>query len=370
MFLYFLFPGDVRSGLALRHPAWRIPRTLSHYFRRRGVLLHGENPHRLPVRGGRRRAARPCEGLLCGHCQRLLRAQVPNAGRSRRECSSDHRAGDDLYSVRGRQRESHVQQFPQHAHLPEVLGHHRHRRSAPLRLPQEPESRLQVQLVVHNGAFRHQRPGDRLLPIQGEGLGLGQGQVLHRCQEVPHLHWNYRVQLHLADLPAVPGGEHAETQRVPLHDEMDSHRCLYPQGPVRPGGLPDLGRRNQGGDHRQPATNYPSRGQPLPGGQSFAVLPAALFRRRGGVGENLLPGRGPRLLSGLLRRRWTPKVLGTDSPMYTSGVHLAHGDLCAALRPAHGPHRQPDGCRALLSASQHLPPQALMEKASVAPGVL
>ncbi len=33
-------------------------------------------------------------------------------------------------------------------------------------------------------------------------------EVLHRRQEVPHLHRHHRLQLHLADLPAFAGGEH------------------------------------------------------------------------------------------------------------------------------------------------------------------
>ncbi len=45
-------------------------------------------------------------------------------------------------------------------------------------------------------------------PVQGARLGLGQGEVLHRRQEVPHLHRHHRLQLHLADLPAFAGGEH------------------------------------------------------------------------------------------------------------------------------------------------------------------
>ncbi|TNM88669.1 hypothetical protein fugu_004923 [Takifugu bimaculatus] len=34
-------------------------------------------------------------------------------------------------------------------------------------------------LLWHDGPLRHQRPGDCVLPLQGERLGLGQGQILH-----------------------------------------------------------------------------------------------------------------------------------------------------------------------------------------------
>ncbi|KAG5838982.1 hypothetical protein ANANG_G00229520 [Anguilla anguilla] len=201
-------------------------------------------------------------------------------------------------------------------------------------------------------------------------LGLGQGQVLHRRQEVPHLHRHHRVQLHVADLPALAGGEHAEAQRVPLHDELDPHRRLHPQGPLRTGGVPDLGRHHQGGDHGQPAVHHPGRGQPVPGVQGAALVPAALLRRGGGAGEVALSGQRAHDVPGLLRGRRAAEVVGAGPPVRPGGVHPAHGRLCPALRPADGADWQPDRRRALLPAAQSLSSEAAVEEADVAPGVL
>lgn len=95
-----------------------------------------------------------------GHRQGVLRADV---GRPRRQHRPDHRAADDLHSVRGRMRR------PDDRHLPRGRDRHpqlddanRHISVAPW-LPQVPAACLRVELLVHDVSPLHQRDHHRLL---------------------------------------------------------------------------------------------------------------------------------------------------------------------------------------------------------------
>lgn len=95
-----------------------------------------------------------------GHRQGVLRADV---GRPRRQPRADHRAADDLHSLRSRMRRPDDRYFSRgRDRHPQLDDANRHI-SVAARLPQVPAARFRVELLVHNVSPLHQRDHHRLL---------------------------------------------------------------------------------------------------------------------------------------------------------------------------------------------------------------
>ena len=212
---------------------------------------------------------------------------------------------------------------------------------------------------MHHVAHIHQRHNTGLLPAGDRKLGLGQGEVVLRHRELPHLPGRHRLLLHLPDLPTDARGQHGGPLQIPVDARLVARVGRRLQVRLRLHLLPHVPERHPAGDHQQFALGrLQGSREPVPGRQGSAQLPLTVLRRVRAPGKGFLQGSTENDLPDDLGARRRAQGVGARVEGLRGALHDTDGLLHTALLHTDGLHRELHRHDAELHLAVLLPPEA------------